>query len=95
MTNVRIKLKNVRLSFPSLFKKATFEGVETKYEATFIIDKSDKKTIEAIKAEINNLIEEGKVRLPRDKQEPSAFLFCKSIHQSCFYPVSFLRLLLI
>jgi Rieske Fe-S protein len=67
MTNVRIKLKNVRLSFPSLFKKATFEGVETKYEATFIIDKSDKKTIEAIKAEINNLIEEGKVRLPKDR----------------------------
>ena len=28
----KLSLKNVRLSFPSLFHKATFEGVETKYE---------------------------------------------------------------
>ena len=35
----KIKLSNVRLSFPSLFKKASFEGVETKFEATFLLDK--------------------------------------------------------
>lgn len=35
----KIKLSNVRLSFPSLFRKATFEGTETKYEATFMLDK--------------------------------------------------------
>jgi hypothetical protein len=34
----KIKLKNVRLSFPSLFQKTTFEGTETKYEATFLLD---------------------------------------------------------
>jgi len=34
-----IKLKNVRLSFPSLFKKAVFNGDETKFEATFLLNK--------------------------------------------------------
>lgn len=36
---MKITLKNVRLSFPSLFRKATFNGEETKYEATFLISK--------------------------------------------------------
>lgn len=35
----KIKLHNVRLSFPSLFRKAVFNGEETKYEATFLLDK--------------------------------------------------------
>ena len=34
-----LMLKNVRLSFPSLFKKSVFEGKETKYEASFIMDR--------------------------------------------------------
>ena len=34
-----LKLPNVRLSFPSLFKKAVFNGQETKFEATFLIPK--------------------------------------------------------
>lgn len=34
-------LKNVRLSFPALFQKAEFEGVATKFEATFLISKDD------------------------------------------------------
>lgn len=34
-----LKLQNVRLSFPSLFKKAVFNGNETKFEATFLIEK--------------------------------------------------------
>ena len=37
----KIKLNNVRLSFPSLFRKATFEGTETKYEATFMLNKDE------------------------------------------------------
>lgn len=37
----QIKLKNVRLSFPSLFRKATFKGVEGKYEATFLLNKDE------------------------------------------------------
>jgi hypothetical protein len=35
----QIKLKNVRLSFPSLFHKAAFQGNETKYEGTFLLNK--------------------------------------------------------
>lgn len=36
---MKIKLNNVRLSFPSLFKKAVFNGEETKFEATLLINK--------------------------------------------------------
>lgn len=36
---MKVKLQNVRLSFPSLFRKAVFNGEETKYEATLLIDK--------------------------------------------------------
>ena len=35
----KIMLKNVRLSFPNVFKKATYNGEETKFEATFLINK--------------------------------------------------------
>ena len=36
---MKYTLKNVRLSFPSLFQKAKFNGAETKYEATLLLDK--------------------------------------------------------
>ncbi len=38
---MKIKIENVRLSFPSLFRKAQFNGAETKYEATFLLSKTD------------------------------------------------------
>ena len=41
----KMQLKNVRLSFPSLFTKAEFEGVATKFEATFLIDKDSQGEI--------------------------------------------------
>ena len=37
----KVKLTNVRLSFPSLFRKAQFNGEETKYEATFLLNKEE------------------------------------------------------
>lgn len=50
----KIKLQNVRISYPSLFRKATFQGAETKYEATFLLNKDTHAAIiAAIKAEIN------------------------------------------
>ena len=55
----KIKLQNVRLSFPSLFHKAVFEGNETKYEATFLLDKeqhADK--IKELKSEISRRIKD-------------------------------------
>ena len=55
----KISLKNVRLSFPSLFKKATFEGNETKYEATLLLDKEEHAdAIKAIQAEMKSGIKE-------------------------------------
>lgn len=36
---MQFSIKNARLSFPSLFHKAVFNGEETKYEATLLLDK--------------------------------------------------------
>lgn len=56
---MKIKLKNVRLSFPAIFKKAVFNGEETKYEATFLLDKVEHSDdIKAIDAYIKSLIAE-------------------------------------
>lgn len=66
----KIKLNNVRISYPSLFRKGVFQGQETKYEATFLIDKKENKAKideinTAIKALIKNELEGAK--LPPDK----------------------------
>ena len=50
---MKIKLPNVRLSFPSVFHKASFNGNETKYEATFLLSKKDHAAlIEEIKTAV-------------------------------------------
>ena len=54
-------LKNVRLSFPSVFKRSVFNGVEGKFEATFLIPKSDEATISQINKAIDELIKESKI----------------------------------
>lgn len=66
----KIKLTNVRLSFPSLFRKAQFNGEETKYEATFMLNKeqhADK--IDEIKKLIADGIKENLkgAKVPSDK----------------------------
>lgn len=54
---MKLVLKNARLSFPSLFKKATFNGEETKYEATFLLDKdTHADTIAEVKKGIKAMI---------------------------------------
>ena len=56
-----IKLKNVRLSFPNLFKATAFEaGKEPRFQAAFLLDPSDKdhaKALKAIKQEAHRLME--------------------------------------
>ncbi len=64
----KMMLKNVRLSFPSLFHKASFDGNEGKFESTLLIDKSDKKTKDVIDAAIAEAITEAKVKVPSDKR---------------------------
>ena len=65
----QIKMKNVRLSFPSLFRKAVFSGSETKFEATFLLNKEEHaETIKQIQAEIAKMLkDELKAKLPADK----------------------------
>lgn len=63
----KVVLKNVRLSFPSLFKKETFEGKETKFAATFLIDKKDTSTKKELDALIAQAIKDSGVKVPQDK----------------------------
>lgn len=65
----KIKMQNVRLSFPSLFQTSQFGGEDTgKYEATFILDKVEHaETIKKIEASIASLSKELKSKLAADK----------------------------
>jgi hypothetical protein len=64
----KIKLRNCRLSFPSVFKKAVFNGQEGKYEATFLFPKSDTETYEKIMSAIEDIKKENKgAKIPKDK----------------------------
>jgi len=64
-----IQLKNVTISYPSLFSPAVFEGVEGKYEATFLIPKSDLKTKALLDQAITEAIVASKVKgkIPSEK----------------------------
>src|SRR3954462_3298554 len=64
-TSARIKLNDVRLSYPSLFRKTVHPqagpDAKLRYEATFILDKDQhKEEIELIKSSIATLIEDNK-----------------------------------
>ena len=61
----KITLQNVRLSFPSLFRKAVFGGDETKFEATFLLDKKTH-------AEVIKKIEAGIEAISADKHKGKA-----------------------
>ena len=60
MSNYKINLKNVRLSFPSIFKKSEFNGVVGKYEATFLMDKDlQAKMIDELQSKIAQIQKEN------------------------------------
>jgi hypothetical protein len=61
-----IMLKNVRLSFPKVFEHGSFGGESTgKYEATFLLPKSDEATYKKIMSAITET--KGKTKIPSDK----------------------------
>lgn len=61
-------IKNARLSYPTLFKKGTYEGKESdKYEATLLFPKSDTKTYETLKAAIQEIMTANKAKVPASK----------------------------
>jgi hypothetical protein len=63
----KIQLKNVRLSFPSIFNKSVFDGKEGKYEATFLLSKEDVKTKKRIDELIQEVLREAKIKVNADK----------------------------
>ena len=55
----KFTIKNARLSFPSLFNRAKFDGVETKFEGTLLLDKDkDAEQIAQINKRIENFLKE-------------------------------------
>ena len=62
----KVMLKNVQLSFPKVFEHGSFGGESTgKYEATFLLPKTDVKTYEKVMDAINEA--KGKTKIPSDK----------------------------
>ena len=65
MASIKI---NGRLSFPSLFQKAVFQGKVGKYEATVLFPKTDTKTYDACIAGIEAMKKENKnAKVPDSK----------------------------
>jgi hypothetical protein len=61
-------LKNVRLSYPHLFKPKGFRDSAPKYSAAFIIDKKDAANINAVKEAIDAVkAEHASKKVDRDK----------------------------
>lgn len=70
---MKVMLKNVRLSFPSLFKTEVYAGEDTeKYAATFLIPKSDTKTVTAIETACKQALVEkyGEGKVPKGFKMP-------------------------
>ena len=63
----KIQLKNVRLSFPSVFRRETFDGNEGKFAATLLIPKDDKKQLDKLNALIDAAVKESGIKVPKDK----------------------------
>ena len=66
-TMQKIQLKNVIISFPSIFNRAMFNGEEGKFEATFLIPKDDLKTKALLDQAIAKAIASAKIKVPSDK----------------------------
>lgn len=64
----KIKLTNVRLSFPSIFKRSEFNGEQGKFEATLLLNKETQADqIEKLQSAIDAAVKESKVKVPKDK----------------------------
>ena len=70
---MKVLLKNVRLSFPSLFKTEVYAGEDTeKFAATFLIPKSDTKTVASIEQACKQALVEkyGEGKVPKGFKMP-------------------------
>ena len=57
--NTKVVTGVVRLSYEHVWEPASIEGSKPKYSVSLIIPKSDKKTIDAINAAVENAIKDG------------------------------------
>lgn len=62
LSETKVLLTNVRLSYPALFEPQGFEGQEPKYSASLIIPKDDVQSLKVIKQAIENAKKEGTAR---------------------------------
>ena len=68
MSDYKIKLNNVRLSFPSIFNKSEFNGAVGKFEATFLMNKEKQaKMISDIESKIALIQKDNKAKVSPDK----------------------------
>ena len=74
--STKVKLTNVRLSFPSLFNKSVFEGKEGKFEGTFLIEKDDQAKL--IK-KVNDAMDQFLINKFGDKKK-----IPKALKRTCF-----------
>ena len=93
----KINLINLRLSFPPVFQKSVFEGKEGKFEATFILNKTDHKKIikelvqEAKELEKKGISEKTKAKLKGGKLSEDKICLKdgdeqeRENYQNCFY----------
>lgn len=64
----KIQLKNVRLSFPSIFKRSEFNGQQGKFEATFLLNKETQADqIKMLEDRIQAVMAEAKMKVSPDK----------------------------
>lgn len=65
----KIKLTNVRLSFPSIFKRSEFDGKQGKFEATFLLNKETQADqIKMLEDAIEKALVESKIKVASDKR---------------------------
>jgi len=61
----KFKISDVRVSFPSVFKKAEYNGQETKYECSFLLHKEKHAAeIAQIKEAIDECAKDAKIKTP-------------------------------
>jgi len=63
----RTTLKNVRIAYPHLFTKNSFQGNETGYDAWFLISKSDTENLKKIQTQIDEFQKSLKSKVLADK----------------------------
>ena len=63
----KLHINNARLSFPSVWKRSVYNGVEGKFEATLLIPKDNAKTIKMLKSAIKAKVDDSGLKIPSSK----------------------------